>query len=379
MRRTSLVLVIVLTFVVLAPLPTRAQEGSPPQGSASAVLDFPRDHRLHQDDPRMNDHYIEWLYFTGILRDEDARMWGYQVTLWQMRLPLAPQDIFVYDVALSDVTHSRHLARRAMPDFSTLEPLGTVAQDGPIWRYEAPTLSIVHDEDADVWQLDVRPAPSLDATGDDDGNFALQLTLHNDKLDYYTQIPGGLGPIGGCEHDLATLDGYTYYYSHPALSTTATLTRSEQTLTLHGDTWFDHQWGNFNHCQLAWNWFSFRLDDGGYVMIFHTLDAQGEPIPDLVGMTHIDPQSGDMHYWYGDNTLSARPLRYWQDPQSNIQYPVVWELQTPIGAFGVLPLFDSQAMPTSHQPYWEGMISVREGGLTGAEVGLGYLEVTRPR
>ncbi len=380
MRRISLTLLTLLMLLVLALPFTYAQDANTPQGAASAVLDFPRDHRLHDDDPRMNAHYIEWLYFTGLLRDEEGRLWGYQVTLWQMRLSvLDGQELFVYDVALSDVSQSRHMAHRAMPSFPPTEPLGTVTQEGALWRYEAPTLSITHDEQADVWKI-VAQGVSLPAKEDaPPPDFTLQLTLRNDKLTYYTQIPGGLGPIGGCEHDLETLDGYTYYYSHPALSTEATLSRDGQTLTLQGETWFDHQWGNFSHCQLAWDWFSFRLDDGGYVMIFHTVDAQGQPIPDLIGMTYIDPQSGDMRYWYVDHALSAQPLRYWEDPRSGIAYPLAWELQTPLGAFGVLPLFDNQAMPASHQPYWEGVISVREGGLAGSEIGLGYLEVTRPR
>ncbi len=379
MRRAGLIFLTLFVLFHVALPPLWAQDGETPQGAAGEVLDFPRDHRLHQDDPRMNEHYIEWLYFTGILRDEEGQLWGYQVTLWQMRLAMWGQELFVYDVALSDVTHSRHIAHRAMPDFPDPQPLGAVTQQGALWRYEAPTLTIAHDESADVWEI-VAEGESLPAAEEHAApDFTLRLTLHNDKLTYYTQIPGGLGQIGGCEHNLETLDGYTYYYTHPALTTTATLTRGDRTFTLHGDTWFDHQWGNFSHCQLAWDWFSFRLDDGGYVMIFHTLDAQGEPIPNLVGMTYVDPQSGDMRYWYGDNALSAQAVRYWEDPGSGVEYPLAWELQTPIGAFGVWPLFDSQAMPASHQPYWEGVISVRDGGVAGAEIGLGYLEVTRPR
>ena len=379
MHRIGLVfLTLLVLFGLMLPL-TLAQDGETPQGAASAVLDFPRDHRLHQDDPRMNEHYIEWLYFTGILRDEHARLWGYQVTLWQIRLPVSDQNLFVYDVALSDVTYSRHLARRTLPDFSEMPSPSTVTQEGNLWSYEAPTLTIAHDEETDVWEIHAQDTRLADGTDVVPPNFTLELTLRNDKLTYYTQIPGGLGPIGGCEHDLETLDGYTYYYTHPALGTTATLTLGDQTLTLRGETWFDHQWGNFNHCRLAWDWFSFRLNDGGYVMIFHTLDAYGEPIPDLVGMTYIDPQSGDMRYWYGGHALSAEPLRYWEDPHSGVEYPLAWQVQTPVGTFGVLPLFDDQAMPPSRQPYWEGVISVREGGLAGEEVGLGYLEVTRPR
>ncbi len=379
MHRLGLVFLTLLVLFGLLLPSTSAQDGGTPQGAAAAVLDFPRDHRLHQDDPRMNAHYIEWLYFTGILRDENARLWGYQVTLWQIRLPVNGRELFVYDVALSDVSHSRHLARRTMPNFADLQPLGTVTQNGHVWRYEAPTLTIAHDEEADVWEIYAEAAPSSDDADATAPDFTLELTLRNDKLTYYTQIPGGLGQIGGCEHNAETLDGYTYYYTHPALTTTATLTWGEQTLSLRGDTWFDHQWGNFNHCQLAWDWFSFRLDDGGYVMIFHTVDANGEPIPDLVGMTYIDPSSGDMRYWYGDHALSAEPLRYWEDPRSGVMYPLAWEVRTPVGTFGVLPLFDDQAMPASRQPYWEGVISVREGGLSGAEIGVGYLEVTRPR
>ena len=121
MHRIRWLVVIGLVSVSAFRFATYGQVRGSQEEIARAGLNFPRDHRMHQDDPAMNKHYIEWLYFSGILQDEaSGALWGYQITLWQAMLPLVSEDkpLFTYDIALSDLQHSRHLVYRGVPLYS---------------------------------------------------------------------------------------------------------------------------------------------------------------------------------------------------------------------------------------------------------------------
>ena len=363
---------------------TSLTPGYPPaqtihRGNAHTVLSFPRDHRMHQDDPLMKQHYMEWLYFTGILQDEaSGAAWGYEITLWQAIIPVLNKEkpLFAYDIALSDLQHSRHYAYRMVPVRLGPKRLGEIRQEGNTWIYEDPGgLTIRHQETADIWQL----AFTSTATNDqaDQPPVQIAVKLVSGKSDYYTHTPDGLIPSGTCTLNRDTLDGYTYYYTNPALTTTATFTIDRQTITLRGDTWFDHQWGNFNHCLLKWNWFSLRLDDGRYLMVFQFVDNQGNPLPDRLSLSYIDPARDQQQFWTGSDSLTLTPLRTWTDAVSRLRFPLTWELITPVGTFGIEPAFDDQMMPPLPKPYWEGVIVVRQGGVDGSRIGSGYLEVAR--
>lgn len=58
---------LIILSVLFCTTPTLAQE--PNQGLARNVLDFPRDHHFHSDDPA---HYVEWVYFTGVVQDAEG-------------------------------------------------------------------------------------------------------------------------------------------------------------------------------------------------------------------------------------------------------------------------------------------------------------------
>jgi predicted secreted hydrolase len=377
-RHMLLIGVVILTS--LAVTPGYPQDRAVPGGNARSVFNFPRDHRMHQDDPLMNQHYMEWLYFTGIVQDETSgAVWGYEITLWQSIIPILNKNkpLFAYDIALSDLQHSRHYAYRMVPVRLGPKRLGEIRQEGDTWVYEQPGgLTIRHQETADIWNL----AFTSDSAADQADQPPLQLVIKlvNDKSDYYTHSADGLIASGNCSLlNRAALDGYTYYYTNPALTTTATLTIDQQTITLRGDTWFDHQWGNFNHCLLKWNWLSLRLDEGRYLMVFQFVDSQGNPLPDLLSLSVIDPARGQQQFWTGSDALSLIPLRTWTDTTTRIRFPLAWELTTPVGTFGIEPAFDDQMMPPLPKPYWEGVIVVRQGGVDGHQIGNGYLEVAR--
>jgi predicted secreted hydrolase len=55
-----------------------------------------------------------------------------------------------------------------------------------------------------------------------------------------------------------------------------------------------------------------------------------------------------------------------------------WTLETPVGKFALEPYFDEQNMDVVGSPikYWEGIMRVRDGDLSGKQIGTGYLEMT---
>ena len=368
MKRTLLVgviLALVATSVVMAQ--------SDDFGKAAAVYTFPEDHGLHHDDPTMNENYIEWLYFTGLVEDEDGRLWGYQFTLFQALPPKGPAILaFLYDVALTDIEGERFLHYRG-----AFPALHQIADTDDGWQFSSRNFAIAYDEIDDIWHL--RFAGEMEDRTNSIEEIPVQIDfeLVNDKGDYYVHNEAGLTPIGICDKNRETLDGYTYYYTHPGLSTAGTVAIDGASIDLVGDTWFDHQWGNFVRCFLAWDWFSLRFDDGSYMMIFAMLDRNFE-LSELFGMTFIDVD-GNVTYFTGEDEILLMPLRIWTDPASGIEYPVEWVLETPAGSFGVKPFFDNQVAPPLDiiPDYWEGVISVHDTNTDGERIGLGYLEVAR--
>ena len=342
-----------------------------PQGDAAAVYDFPKDHRIHDNDPTMNENYLEWLYYTGIVIDQNGDTWGVQFTVFSGRPSQAfGREAFFYDVVLSDVLQERYLHYRGF-----WLNQGQIVDYGDIWQFDNGSLIIKRVDERDQWFLGFNGEMEDIANGET-MPVSIDLQLDNDRLTYYYHGGTGLYTIGDCEHNIDTLDGYTYYYTHPALTTDGTIVVDNEIFKVAGDTWFDHQWGNFIHCPLSWDWFSLRLDNGSFMMLFAEWDVS-HTTPRLLGATYIKPD-GNAEYWSGTD-LVFTSLRDWVHPQSGVVFPIEWEVETPQGIFGIVPLFDYQAGGTfvGIPDYWEGLVSIHSGGVAGTQIGMGYLEVAR--
>lgn len=371
-RRGMSIYCVALSVIMLLAMPVLAQDG--PHGLAREVYDFPRDHYSHIDDPQMNQNYLEWFYYTGIVDDADGNLWGYQITLFQGRPPQSlGQPAYMLDIAISDVSNQRFLHFR-----DVLLRNNQMTQTANGWSFESAAFKMRYDQVRDEWSFRFG-GDMVDSATNEVVAAKLNVTLNNDQFDYYVHSPDGIRPIGECNPNPETLDGYTYYYTHPAMTTAGSLAVGDVRQQIAGTTWYDHQWGNFVQCFLAWDWFSLRLDDGSFIMLFSLLDMNGEFL-DLLGLTHINAATGDASYWFGPDVFELTPQREWTHPNTGTVFPLEWILKTPVGTFGIAPVFDYQA---ARQPligipeYWEGMINVYQDNLDGDLIGRGYLEVVR--
>ena len=57
--------------------------------------------------------------------------------------------------------------------------------------------------------------------------------------------------------------GDSYYYTTPHLETSGKITVGDEIFEIvSGDSWMDHQWGDFGDKGFGWEWFSIRLENG---------------------------------------------------------------------------------------------------------------------
>ena len=76
--------------------------------------------------------------------------------------------------------------------------------------------------------------------------------------------------------------GISHYYSATRMRASGTLRVGGRTVPLTGESWFDHQWGDYARDPRAfnWDWFSCRFDDRTELMGYQFLDRKtGRPLP----------------------------------------------------------------------------------------------------
>jgi predicted secreted hydrolase len=111
-------------------------------------------------------------------------------------------------------------------------------------------------------------------------------------------------------------------------------------------------------------------------MIFNHKDPSSNDLPNMRGLTYID-QDGNVTRWIGDEAVNLTATRWWMSDLFGFRYPLDWILNTPVGEFAMEPYFDEQTMNVAkgEVKYWEGIMRVREGNLTGKQIGKGYMEL----
>ena len=168
-------------------------------GKAEEVFDFPKDHVLHrpQEVVKNTKLFAEWLYWTGILHDvETGKPYGIQYTLFQMDLQPGLM-AFINHVAISDVYNSQHplYGYSIFPDQANITS-GTDGNKGAYWRYEDNQTNLTYWSDLDSWKIITRGSASV---GDGKSQtISMNLTIANDKADYYLQSPTGITEQGTC-------------------------------------------------------------------------------------------------------------------------------------------------------------------------------------
>ena len=131
---------------------------------------------------------------------------------------------FINHAAISDVRNSQHplYGYSIFPDQAILTN-GADSSKGSYWRYEDNQTTLTYWMDLDAGDIHSQGNASID--GGQDQKISQDLSLINDRAGYYLQTPTGINDQGLCFGvGSENMAGRSYYYSHPAMNTTGTLT-----------------------------------------------------------------------------------------------------------------------------------------------------------
>ncbi len=296
-----------------------------PKGQVS----LPADDGEH-DDP------VEWWYWTGHLQTPEGRWFGFE------------QVVFLFEYAGYTGIMAHHgLTDPDGDDFSYAVHYGLyggeAVQDG--FDFSIGGLSMVGGDGVDQLHGELERS-------------TLDLTLSSTKAPVLQHGDG---------YQAYDFGGYTYYYSRTRMDAQGTLVLDGESLSVSGQAWFDHQWGELDQAVTrGWDWFAVQLDDGSDLMLFL---IRGEDEDLLVGATLSDAQCRITEYEASEVSVTSQ--RSWTSPATGCTWPIGWELQVGDLTLQLEPVLDDQEVPNMATDYWEGACTV-----TGDATGRAYVELT---
>ena len=364
---------------ILANAPIVPQAPATPGPTRPPIADpvpitFPRDDGPH-------DRLTEWWYYTGHLRSDDGRRFGFEAVIFRAERGDVPVT-WASHLALTDEAGGRFL-------YAQRSEIGPAADHSPRTAAGTPdgfALEIVGSAVPDPTAGPAKPWVLVGAGGNDGihasltdveaaaagGSFGLDLTTSSTKAPALHNGTGWVpfGPAGG-----------SYYYSRTRLDAAGTLTLDGTELRVEGQAWFDHQWGDFISVGGGgWDWFAVNLDNGTDLTLSLVRAADGT-FPLIYG-TFVDADGAATHLGRGDFTVTSSGT--WTSPRTGAVYPAGWQIELPSLELHVelTPTVNDQELDTRATTgvvYWEGSQAVRAsiGAFRRQPVGgEGYVELT---
>ncbi len=323
-------------------------------------FEFPRDHFNHPE------FRTEWWYYTGNLRTDEGRRFGFELTFFRQAVDRQPaenvwdlKDVWMAHLALSDIAghqffHTERL-NRAGPGLA-----GADFNQARVWNgnWQAQ------------WTFDPAVAggstQKLQAIAD---RFSFELSLKAEK-------PPVINGKNGVSQKAEGTGKASHYISFTRLSTTGVIVLDGKRFSVEGVSWMDHEF--FSHqmdaTQSGWDWFSLQLDDRTELMLFRLRRTNGSIDPYSAG-TYVDAQGHARYLGVNDFTLTSG--KTWTSAATGGRYPVEWTIEVPsLGLNATIRTPLPQQEITGGTNYWEGAIDIDATRLGHPLHGVGYLEMT---
>ena len=325
----------------------------------SYQLSFPRDFGPHPD------YRTEWWYYTGNLQTQQARHFGFELTIFRVGLvaPNVPsatdskwanREIFFAHFAVSDIDGDQF---HAFERFSRPGPGLAGAQASPyrVWLED--------------WSIAEQSVGGYQLQAAQEG-VGIELTL-NDEMGVILHGENGYSRKG------AGLANASYYYSQPRLRAEGFVHLGGNKYAVSGLAWKDHEFSTsvLDENQIGWDWFSLQFEDGRSLMLFQ-LREHGGTISNSSSGTFVVDKYESMHLPRSDFNISVTDE--WRSPNTGGMYPAAWKIaiQKPKCVLEVQPWMPDQEIHFPAVTYWEGAVQF-DGMCDGSPVqGSGYVELT---
>jgi predicted secreted hydrolase len=257
---------------------------------------LPRDQGAH---PGFGD---EWWYTTGTLTGANRRDYFWFATIWSAGGALVAKvnvvDLRADRIVLSDEYVSATAVTHGQTQFAVGAFGLRLRSGGSLGRW------------------------SVDASTAGDGRLQLDLVP---RQPYVLHGRHGIIQQG--------TGGPSAYYSAPRLAARGTLTLDGKSVSVSGQGWLDHQWGNFgtNVGALKWNWFACQFQNGSDLMLYQFLDQANHPSGRQTGtlLTRTGLVKQLVRFKITPIGRTIRPAG------AMASYPLAWRLRVPADKIGI--------------------------------------------
>ena len=351
----------------------------PPPSTAPSHAPDPIPISLPRDDGP-HDRLTEWWYYTGHLRTQAGRRFGFEAVVFRAERGSVPVAWAAHLALTDEQGEAFHYAQRSeigpevdhSPRDASGAPTGFDVQVSGI----SPTLIAAGAPPlAAPWRLagangtdHIEAALSPEEAAASGAAFGLQLDLQATKPPALHDGDGFVD-FGGA--------GTSYYYSRTRLSATGTLELDGQRMTVDGIAWFDHQWGDFVSVGGGgWDWIAINLDDGTDITASTVLDAAGSV---TLAYGTLVSASGEVRHLDSDE-ISAGEGSFYQSPSTGQLYPASWQVIVDDYEINLMPTVPDQELDTRATTgviYWEGSENVTATNAGVPVGGEAYVEITR--
>jgi predicted secreted hydrolase len=339
---------------------------------APYAFSFPRDHGSHPA------YKSEWWYYTGHLRAQDGRRFGYELTFFRAGLApgtgapgpgesrwrgnqLYPAHFALTDEAGKRFFHVERFARAALGQGSAAESgLDLRISD---WRIGGTALA-----NPALERMTLHAAEGA-------GRERIAIDLVQLPLK-----PPAIHGHDGVSRKAACPSCASHYYSYTRLKTSGTLTYGGEQLAVEGLSWMDHEFGSdeLQSDQVGWDWFSIQLDDGRELMLYRLRRKDGTVTPESSGS--VIERDGRVRY-VPLEAFAVEPTGTWTSPHTNGRYPSGWRVRLPGDRIdlALAPILADQELAGTNAggiSYWEGAVDVRDAADPNHTLGAGYVELT---
>ncbi|HEV7766877.1 MAG TPA: lipocalin-like domain-containing protein [Thermoanaerobaculia bacterium] len=323
-------------------------------------FEFPRDHGSHPD------YRTEWWYYTGHLRTESGKRYGFEVTFFRVGIENSATKATQWDLqhimpahfAITDV------AGKSFRYYEKLNRASPFTADATVGRLD------VFNEG---WRVTTNPDGSWKLVAAE-GKDAIELTLRSRKPPAVHGENGISVKAQGLSSSSTSFA--SHYYSMTRLEVTGTVNGERAT----GQAWMDHEFGSaaLRESQQGWDWFSIQLDNEAELMLYVIRKTDGTP--DVTSSGSIVTADGDVIPIRREQ-MRITPLARWKSKQSGATYPMGWRVEIPNFdvTLTVQPLLREQELITKGSTqitYWEGAVDVTGSFGGNAVRGEGYVEMT---
>ena len=314
--------------------------------------------KLPQDDSFLTNQLVQWWYWTGHIKTESGRRFGFELCFFAVDVEAA----HLFQM-IAEKIHGKDIP----DDLLTVQMMNTAITDIDNQQFfsrveykPGPPKEI-----KDGFDLSNILASCLAQGGNGEDHLVSKVDKFELDIQIKSQSPATIH-YDGEKHEYS-FGGYTYYYSRENMLGEGTLTYDGKTENVAAQVWFDRQYGQLLQAAflIGWQWFAIQLDDDIQVMLFAYHDKKEH----MGSISYSDGSTVAL----GADDFSVTILDHWKSPHTGRKYPSKWQAKFKNFDLLITPSVADQELyePWLFPKYWEGACSV-----TGSHNGSAYVELT---